>query len=224
MKIKELVTEKGSIFSYIYPSIFSYNLNNKLLESLDSDSLDKTFIALHGEKEISQFTKSFLSEPELSLKEPKEKTIESIANSLYVLYGEKWNNALAVLTSELPLDTYKLVTTEKIDSKGNVITDSKEDNNTTTKDNYAGFNGTEVYGSDEVGEDYTKESERITTTNNKGNSAINTTDNKERITEISGYQGNIVEDRQKLMVFINNNLFIDTVFKDIARTIGKLIY
>lgn len=222
MKIKELVTEKGSIFSYIYPLY-----NNKLLdilESLDSDSLDKTFKALHGEKEISQFTKSFLSETELEQKEPKEETLELISNSLYVLYGEKWNKELAVLTSELPLDTYKLVTTEKIDSKGNVITDSKEDNSNTTKDNYAGFNGTEVYGSDEIGDDYTKESERITTTNNKGNSAINTTDNKERITEISGYQGNIVEDRQKLMVFINNNLFIDTVFKDIARTIGKLIY
>lgn len=220
MKIKDLVTEKGSIFSYIYP------MNNKLLENLeiDSDSLDKTFLAMHGNKDISMFTKSFLSDDEITQNKPKEETLELISNSLYVLYGEKWNKELAVLTSELPLDTYKLVTTEKIDSKGNVITDTKEDNNNTTKDNYAGFNGTEVYGSDEIGDDYTKESERITTTNNKGNSAINTTDNKERITEISGYQGNIVEDRQKLMVFINNNLFIDTVFKDIARTIGKLIY
>ena len=221
MKIKELVAEKGSIFSYIYPLY-----NNELLWNLefDSNSLDITFKALHGEKEISQFTKSFLSETELEQKEPKEESLELISNSLYVLYGEKWNKELAVLTSELPLDTYKLVTTEKIDSTGNVITDTKEDNSNTTKDNYAGFNGTKIYGSDERGDDYTKESERITIANNKGNSAINTTDNKERITEISGYQGNIVDDRQKLMVFINNNLFIDTVFKDIARTIGKLIY
>ena len=221
MKIKELVAENGSIFSYTYNS----NINELLdILEINPDSLDKTFIALHGEKEISQFTKSFLSETELEQKEPKEETLELIGNSLYVLYGEKWNKELAVLTSELPLDTYKLVTTEKIDSKGNVVTDTKEDNNNTTKDNYAGFNGTEVYGSDERGDDYTKESERITTTNNKGNSAINTTDNKERITEISGYQGSIVDDRQKLMVFISNNLFIDTVFKDISRTIGKLIY
>ena len=152
MKIKELVTEKGSIFSYTYNS----NINELLdILEINPDSLDKTFIALHGEKEISQFTKSFLSETEISLNEPKEESLENIANSLYVLYGEKWNKELAVLTSELPLDTYKLVTTEKIDSKGNVITDTKEDNNNTTKANYAGFNGTEIYGSDERGNDYT---------------------------------------------------------------------
>lgn len=203
MRVNDLYKDKKGIFHYM-------NLKKPLIFSvlMDIPALDMGFIALHGGREVSVLVRNIVSDPITPV------DMENVADVVLGLYGAKWENLFNVMTAELPLETYKMITTESIDDLGGGTSTATRENSDADVNQVTGYNSP-----DYVNDDKSEKTSLENTTN------ANTIENaRVRNTEIKGNQSNIIDDRIKAIKYLNNNLIYDTIYLDISSLLGSLIY
>lgn len=203
MQVKDLYIDGRGIFYYmneVNPLIFSV--------TMDIGTMDLAFISIHGIREISSLANTILNN------EITPERMESLAKVILGLNIDKWENLFNVMTADLPLETYNMITTEVIDDIGESSSNMTTENTDINSNRVTGYN-TPDYVDNEQDE---KTSSDITT-----NESSNT--NKKQITkEVKGNQNNLIDDRLKAIKYLNNDLIYDIIFVDVSTLVGTLIY
>lgn len=203
MKVRDLFYNGKGIFYYM-------NQIKTLPFSALSDIsvLDVMFISLHGGRDVSVLVNNIVGE------EPIPDKMEMLAAVVLGLNGAKWEKLFEVMTENIPLETFIMTTTETIDdvggSKSNIINENT--NSDTTK--VTGYNSPDYVDGEK--------SDR-TASDTSTNTATNT-NQRQKVSTVSGNKDNLIDDRFKMIKYLNNNLIYDIIFIDISTLLGTLIY
>ena len=203
MQVKDLYIDGKGIFYYmnkVKPLIFSV--------TMDIGTMDLAFISIHGIREISSLANTILNN------EIAPEKMESLAKVILGLNIDKWENLFNVMTADLPLETYKMVTTESVEDSGESESNISTENTNTDSNKVTGYNSPDFVDDEQterVNSDLT-----INSTNNLNN--------RQRTSEVKGNKGNIIDDRVKALDYLNKSLIYDIIFVDISTLVGTLIY
>lgn len=203
MQVRDLYIDGKGIFYYmnkVRPLIFSV--------TMDIETMDLAFISIHGIREISSLANTILNN------EITPEKMESLAKVILGLDIDKWENLFNVMTADLPLETYKMVTTESVEDSGESESNISTENTNTDSNKVTGYNSPDFVDDEQterVNSDLT-----INSTNNLNN--------RQRTTEVKGNKGNIIDDRIKALDYLNKSLIYDIIFVDVSTLVGTLIY
>lgn len=204
MRISDLELEGKGIFYYM----------NELetlpfSEVISIEVLDDMFIGLHGQKVLSPTVASVMLRGGVT-----EDNMKRVASMLLVMYGMAWGRLYELLTQEIPLETYSLITTEQ-------VSDSEETrhevNSESTRQDLDKVTG---YESSSMIDDSAKNIESLDNVLNEGTR----TGSKNITREVKGLQNSRVLETTRLVRFIESNLIYNVVFENVANFIGSLIY
>lgn len=204
MRISDLEIEGKGIFYYM----------NELetlpfSEVVSIEVLDDMFIGLHGEKVLSPTVASIMLRGGVT-----EDNMKRVARMLLAMYGMAWGRLYELLTQDIPLETYSLITTEQ-------ISDSEETrhevNSESTRQDLDTVTG---YESSTMIDDSAKNVESTDNVLNEGTR----TGTKNITKEVKGLQTSRVLEATRLVKFIESNLIYDVVFENVANFVGSLIY
>lgn len=204
MRISDLIIEGKGLFYYM----------NELetlpfSEVVSIEVLDDMFIGLHGEKVLSPTVASIMARGGVT-----EDNMKRVAKMLLTMYGMAWGRLYELLTQDIPLETYSLITTEQ-------ISDSEETrhevNSESTRQDLDKVTG---YESSSMIDDSAKNIESTDNVLNEGTR----TGTKNITKEVKGLQTSRVLETTRLVKFIENNLIYDVVFENVANFVGSLIY
>ena len=203
MQVRDLYIDGKGIFYYmnkVKPLIYSV--------TMDIDMLDLAFISIHGIREISSLANTILEN------EITPEKMESLAKVVLGLNIDKWENLFNVMTADLPLETYKMITTESVEDSGESESNISTENTNTDSNKVMGYNS-----SDFVDDEQTERTNSDLTIN-----SVNNLNNRQRTSEVKGNNGNIIDDRIKALDYLNKSLIYDIIFVDVSTLIGTLIY
>ena len=204
MRISDLIIEGKGLFYYM----------NELetlpfSEVISIEVLDDMFIGLHGEKVLSPTVASIMARGGVT-----EDNMKRVAKMLLTMYGMAWGRLYELLTQDIPLETYSLITTEQ-------ISDSEETrhevNSESTRQDLDRVTG---YESSSMIDDSAKNVESTDNVLNEGTR----TGTKNITKEVKGLQTSRVLETTRLVKFIESNLIYDVVFENVANFVGSLIY
>ena len=133
---------------------------------------------------------------------------------LYGLYYQKWSNLYEIYKEEVDLDSYVLVTDENIQDDGteeSTVTSSNDDISTHS---VTGYNSDEFVDSEQD----TNKGTGNTQNEGKNNNL------RDRHQEQRGNLGNRLDDRQKAIDGLNQDVIQEVVFKDTVRVVGSLMF
>lgn len=203
MQVKDLYIDGKGIFYYmneVKPLIFSV--------TMDIGTLDLAFISIHGIREISSLANTILNN------EITPERMESLAKVILGLNIDKWENLFNVMTADLPLETYKMITTESVEDSGENESNISTENTNTDSSKVTGYNAPDFVDDEQT--------ERV-----NSDLTINSTtnlNNRQRTSEVKGNKGNIIDDRIKALDYLNKSLIYDIIFVDTSTLVGTLIY
>lgn len=191
--------------------IFSYINDVKPLpfvDVLEVDKLDNLFYAMNGRKETSVIVDDIVD---------GVVTIDNmltLAEIISMQYHDKWDRLYQVFIDDLPIDTYKLTTTETL--TGSDTTNSTTDRSVNSSDD----NKVTGYDSDLFVDDTQQSRTETDNTTNTDTKNKNQTITK----EVKGNINNKVVDMNQLVRYLKNNLIYDIIFTDVKQVISSLIY
>lgn len=204
MRISDLIIEGKGLFYYM----------NELetlpfSEVVSIEVLDDMFIGLHGQKVLSPTVASIMARGGVT-----EDNMKRVASMLLAMYGMAWGRLYELLTQDIPLETYSLITTEQ-------ISDSEETrhevNSESTRQDLDKVTG---YESSSMIDDSAKNIESMENVLNEGTR----TGVKNITKEVKGLQNSRVLETTRLVKFIESNLIYNIVFENVANFVGSLIY
>lgn len=205
LKIKDLEVDGKGIFYYINDlKPFTFN------EIVDVETLDLGFKMLHGEKVLSPFVKRLIDEEN----NIKNDDMISLAKIILNMFGEKWEKVINIWENEINIDTYKLTTIEDITDEGTNTNTRRDINESERTGEVSAFN-TEGFSNDE--KETTKTNLEVTNQGNVNN-------NRKRHTETKGNINNRLDDINKALSLLQENVINDIIYIDVSQLIGLAIY
>lgn len=205
MKVYDLYVDGKGVFHYINELVDP----ESLMTLPDTQTTDLLFVGMHGSREVSPLVQRIVKGEGVT-----EADLRQLASLLYGMYGSKWESLDTVYKTEIPLETYRLITTESIDDLGESTMNTDTTRTDKKTDQVSGYNSIEFVDDTQD----TTESKDVGV--NTGTNKLNRT----RTTEVRGNTGNALDDRKKALDMITNNLLVKDVFKDVSETLGTLIY
>ncbi len=177
-------------------------------EILSIKTVDLSFVTFYGNRDISEPIDRMIGGV------VTEETMKQIASLLYGMYYQKWANMYEIYKEEVDLDSYVLVTDENIKDDGTEETTVTTNNDDTTTNSVTGYNSEEFVDSEQE------------TNNSTGNTQNEGRNNnlRDRHEEQRGNLGNRLDDRQKAIDGLNQDVIQEVVFKDTIRLIGSLMF
>ena len=130
MRIADLVVDGKGLFYYM----------NKVeslpfAEAFDIETLDKMFIAMYGGRTLSSTVASIVVHGGVN-----SDNMDSIAKMLLVSYGLAWDRLYQLMTSDIPLETYSMMTTETISGSEATRHETTSENIRQDLDKVSGYN------------------------------------------------------------------------------------
>lgn len=177
-------------------------------EVLDIKTIDLSFVTFYGNRDISAPIERLVGE------EVTDEKMKQVASMLYGMYFQKWSNLYNIYKEEVDLDSYILITDENEQSDNTNQTTITSDNEDITNHGVAGYNSEEFADAEQ---DTTKG------TGNTKNEGSNN-DTRERHEEQRGNLGNRLDDRQKALDGLNQEVIQNVVFKDTVQLVGSLMF
>lgn len=177
-------------------------------EHLDIKTIDLSFITFYGNRAVSAPVKT------LTGGKVTNENMKQVATMLYGMYFQKWANLYNIYKEEVDLDSYILKTTENIKDDGTNTSTVKSDNEDTSTHKVSGYNS----------EDFENESEDTSTSTDQSTNEGKNQNLKERDTEVRGNLGNRLDDRQKALDGLNQEVIQSVVFKDTVQLVGSLMF
>ncbi len=204
MRIADLMVDGKGLFYYMN-EVESLSF----AEAFDIETLDKMFIAMYGGRTLSSTVASIVVHGGVN-----SDNMNSIAKMLLVSYGLAWDRLYKLMTSDIPLETYSMMTTE-------TITGSEETRHETTSENIRqDLDKVSGYNSPDMVEDSSKDVESTDNILNEGTRE----DERTRTTEVKGIQGSKVLEAERMKRFLEKNFILDVVFSNVSTFIGSLIF
>lgn len=203
LKVFDLYKKGKGLFQYmneIQPLPFA--------EVLDIKTIDLSFITFYGSRDISAPIERLVGG------EVTDENMKQIASMLYGMYYQKWANLYEIYKEQVDLDSYVLITDE------NVEDDGTEENTTTSSNDETTNHGVAGYNSDDYANAEQDTTQGEGNTQNKGNKK----NNMDRHQEQRGNLGNRLDDRQKALNGLNQEVIQEVVFKDTVQLIGSLMF
>ena len=204
MLVRDLMIDGKGLFHYM-----NEIKTLPFIPAMGIETMDKMFIGLHGMKTVSPVVASIMLNGGVN-----ETNMSTLANMLLAMYGMTWNRLYELYTQDMPLETYSMTTTEH--HKGSETSSSSTSSETTSED----LDKVSGYNSETMVDDSAKNIDRTDLMENEGTRSDERTITK----EVKGLQGSRVEEVNKLVRFIRQNLIIDEVFNNVANFTGSLFY
>lgn len=203
LKVFDLYKDGKGLFQYmneIEPLPFT--------EVLDIKTIDLSFVTFYGSRDISAPIERLVGD------KVTDDNMKQIASMLYGMYYSKWGNLYAIYKEQVDLDSYVLVTDETVQDDGTNSSTTTSSNEDKTNHSVAGYNS----------EDFA-DAEQDTTTGSGNTQNEGTNKNlKDRHEEQRGNLGNRLDDRQKALDGLNQEVIQDVVFKDTVQLVGSLMF
>ena len=177
--------------------------------AMDIETLDKMFIGLHGMKAVSPTVANVMLNGGVN-----EVNMRIIAKMLLIRYGMTWSRLYELYTQDIPLESYSMTTTETHLGTEETSLGITSESVSQDIDRVSGYNTNDMVDNVE------KSIDRQDTTTNQGSK----TDERTITKEVRGLQGSRVDEVNRLVKFIQNNLIIDVVFNNVACFVGSLYY
>lgn len=177
--------------------------------AMDIETLDKMFIGLHGMKAVSPTVANVMLNGGVN-----EVNMRIIAKMLLIKYGMTWSRLYELYTQDIPLESYSMTTTETHLGTEETSLGITSESVSQDIDRVSGYNTSDMVDNVE------KSIDRQDTTTNQGSK----TDERTITKEVKGLQGSRVDEVNRLVKFIQNNLIIDVVFNNVASFVGSLFY
>lgn len=203
MKVKDLMLDDKGIFYYM-----NEVQNLPFLNFTKIQTLDLGFVGLHGNRNISPMVKNIMNG------EITDDKMDSLARIVISLNSEKWVNFYNVLVEELPFETHNLITTETVTDSGNT------DSETLTESLNSDIDKVSAYNVDDFVEDSASERNLSDVSSN----TLSDSRTRERTIQVKGHTQSLINERLKMLEYLNTNLIYDIVYLDIATMLGSLIY
>lgn len=179
-----------------------------LNELFDPENIDLTFITLYGDRELSKPIHNIVGD------EVTEEDLQTIAKMIYGMYFNKWKNLEDIYAERLDLDTYRNKVTEDItddkESKQNVKQDGTDEQTHQTQ----GYNA----------DDWENESRDKMTNDNETDQKGTENNKRERTTETTGNKDNRIDDRQKAISSLRQEVLYDIIYVDVIELVGVLMF
>ena len=204
MNVKELMIGDKGVFHYI-------NQYEELpfTTDIDVEILDLLFVSMYGNRRVSPMVESVVKSTLV-----EEDEMEKIAKMIHLYYAKRWNDLYEIFLKEIPLETYKMTTTETITDVESNRLEVTNEHNKSDVDKVSGFN------SDVMVDDKTREYESTDSILNEGGR-----DNERQITkEVKGNQGNALKDREVAIKQAKEDILYNIVFRDVSGFVGLLMY
>lgn len=177
-------------------------------EVLDIKTIDLSFITFYGNRDISSPIEHIVGE------EVTDENMKQIASMLYGLYYQKWSNLYEIYKEEVDLDSYVLITDENIQDDGTEESTVTSSNDDTSTHSVTGYNSDEFVDSEQD----TNKGTGNTQNEGKNNNL------RDRHQEQRGNLGNRLDDRQKAIDGLNQDVIQEVVFKDTVQLVGSLMF
>lgn len=204
MLVRDLMIDGKGLFHYM-----NEIKTLPFIPAMGIETMDKMFIGLHGMKTVSPFVASIMLNGGVN-----ESNMSTLANMLLAMYGMTWSRLYELYTQDVPLETYSMTTTEH--HEGSETSSSSTSSETTSED----LDMISGYNSETMVDDSAKNMDRSELMENEGTRSDERTITK----EVKGLQGSRIEEVNKLVRFIRQNLIINEVFNNVANFTGSLFY
>ena len=204
MLVRDLMIDGKGLFHYM-----NEIETLPFIPAMGIETMDKIFIGLHGMKAVSPVVASIMLNGGVN-----ETNMITLASMLLTMYGVTWNRLYELYTQDIPLETYSMTTTEH--HKGSETSSSSTSSEATSED----LDRVTGYNSDAMVDNSAKNIERADVTENEGTRSDERTITK----EVKGLQGSRIEEVNKLVKFIRQNLIINEVFNNVVGVVGSLYY
>lgn len=178
-------------------------------EAFDIETLDRMFIAMYGGRTLSTTVASIMNHGGVN-----PDNMKTVAKMLLVSYGLAWDRLYQLMTSEIPLETYSMMTTETITGSESTRHETTSENTRQDLDKVSGYNSPDMV------EDSSKDVESTDNIRNEGSKE----DERTRTTEVKGIQGSKVLEAERMKRFLEKNFILDVVFSNVATFTGSLIF
>ena len=204
MRIADLMVDGKGLFYYM-----NEVESLPFAEDFDIETLDKMFIAMYGGRTLSSTVASIMIHGGVN-----SDNMNSVAKMLLVSYGLAWDRLYQLMTSEIPLETYSMMTTETITGSESSRHETTSENTRQDLDKVSGYNSPDMV------EDSSKDVENTDNVLNEGSKE----DERTRTTEVKGLQGSRVLEAERVKRFLEKNFILDVVFPNVATFTGSLIF
>ena len=204
MRIADLMVDGKGLFYYM-----NEVESLPFAEAFDIETLDKMFIAMYGGRTLSSAVASIMIHGGVN-----SDNMNSVAKMLLVSYGLAWDRLYQLMTSEIPLETYSMMTTETITGSESSRHETTSENTRQDLDKVSGYNSPDMV------EDSSKDVESTDNVLNEGSKE----DERTRTTEVKGIQGSRVLEAERVKRFLEKNFILDVVFPNVATFTGSLIF
>lgn len=204
MRIADLMVDGKGLFYYM-----NEVESLPFAEDFDIETLDKMFIAMYGGRTLSSTVASIMIHGGVN-----SDNMNSVAKMLLVSYGLAWDRLYQLMTSEIPLETYSMMTTETITGSESSRHETTSENTRQDLDKVSGYNSPDMV------EDSSKDVESTDNVLNEGSKE----DERTRTTEVKGIQGSRVLEAERVKRFLEKNFILDVVFPNVATFTGSLIF
>ena len=204
MRIADLMVDGKGLFYYM-----NEVESLPFAEAFDIETLDKMFIAMYGGRTLSSTVASIMIHGGVN-----SDNMNSVAKMLLVSYGLAWDRLYQLMTSEIPLETYSMMTTETITGSESSRHETTSENTRQDLDKVSGYNSPDMV------EDSSKDVESTDNVLNEGSKE----DERTRTTEVKGIQGSRVLEAERVKRFLEKNFILDVVFPNVATFTGSLIF
>lgn len=204
MRIADLIVDGKGLFYYM-----NEVETLPFAEAFDIETLDKMFIAMFGGRTLSSTVVSIMNHGGVN-----SDNMNSLAKMLLVSYGLSWDRLYKLMTSEIPLETYSMMTTETITGSEQTTHETTSENVRQDLDKVSGYNSPDMV------EDSSKDVESADNVLNEGSRE----DERTRTTEVKGIQGSKVLEAERMKRFLEKNFILDVVFPNVATFTGSLIF
>ena len=203
IKVYDLYKDGKGIFYYINeiePLPF--------LNLIDVQTMDLTFITFYGNRQVSKPIQNIVGE------DITQEGLKQVATMIYGLYFNKWTNLYNIYREEIDLDTYVSKTTETIIDDGETNSEFNQNRNNTNTEGVAGYNTDDMTDARQTIQEDSNETSNKETKNNR----------QEREKETRGSLGNRIDDRNKAVETLKNEVLYGMIYKDVAQLIALQIF
>lgn len=204
MRIADLIVDGKGLFYYMNEAE-----SLPFAEAFDIETLDRMFIAMYGGRTLSPTVASIMIHGGVN-----SDNMDSVAKMLLVSYGLAWDRLYQLMTSDIPLETYSMMTTETIAGSETTRHETTSENTRQDLDKVSGYNSPDMV------EDSSKDVESTDNVLNEGSRE----DERTRTKEVKGIQGSRVLEAERMKRFLERNFILDVVFPNVATFTGSLIF
>ena len=204
MRISDLMVDGKGLFYYM-----NEVETLPFAETFDIETLDKMFVAMYGSRTLSPTVTSIIIHGGVN-----SNNMNLLAKMLLVSYGLAWDRLYRLMTSEMSLENYSMMTTETITGNESTRQETTSENIRQDSDNVSGYNSSDMV------EDSLKNVESTDSVLNEGSRE----DERTRTTEVKGIQGSKVLEAERMKRFLEKNFILDVVFSNVSTFTGSLIF